>query len=884
MIVDTSYLWLLAEAAAWPLASEAGFTAVLTSFARNPIGVFDARTKMVADSMEERVRPMSRGLSLDALRQLGGRAWFGDSSVEGAQPLTDYLARIAATHLEHRGNMVVLASQDDPSEVAARWRWISLALPPDSIVAALSASQTQPPVDAVELAPPLLAQRLNLAPFAETHLHVGAAVSFPMLWSSLARVIGQNGVRAWELKKSGGVPFGNECTFAQRMFEAFIGRVLIAAFLRSRRCGYDFSFGEFLRRTLQPIANAMNWPAGASDAALRLTAVAHSLSTAGSSAPWPELRLLYRRLVDLPRPTESSTADSPFDLDPLRTSYPARTSPEVQMQCEALQYLGCGDARSPGRNDRSFAALFWQYSRIRNIIYRLIVEQPGTAGLDWFGQHYFRISPMRGGLENTLYRNAMDVQSGGLQLGSIEVRTSPYRDWHAAGRHLRTIARQVKAFGAAARGAGQTPPEVGLVLHFIKTSHRGQRAQPALNADPRSHIYGCRYGEWFHARQREVNALERVLYHAPESLALLRGIDVANAELAIPTWVLLPLLRRVVTASRDAAATLHASQPQWRAGAIRTTVHAGEDYRTIIEGLRRIHELLEFGALSPGSRIGHGLALADDADRWRRRIGGIITQPAEERLDDLLWMTSCHLAPGFGDGSGRGRALEAEALKLARRLYDDDDVRIEDLLLARERRHDPDILAAIEYPRSRLPAQEALQSFPRWRRLLMRYLCDTGVFLRGQQAIEVPITADDVAFITVAQGWLRRELAAIEITVESNPSSNLLIGDMVALEYHPALRLQPLDPNAEGARVLLSINTDNPITFATRLADEFAYVYFALLRNRATTSSQALAWLEQRRSDGWLSRFTLPASTDSSILDSIAYGRRGQPRDIGDSP
>ena len=92
---------------------------------------------------------------------------------------------------------------------------------------------------------------------------------------------------------------------------------------------------------------------------------------------------------------------------------------------------------------------------------------------------------------------------------------------------------------------------------------------------------------------------------------------------------------------------------------------------------------------------------------------------------------------------------------------------------------------------------------------------------------------------------------------------------MVALEYHPAFKIQPLQPAADTSRVLLSINTDNPITFATSLADEFAYVYFAMLQNRSATAHEALEWLERRRGDGWHSRFTVAASTRPDVLAHI---------------
>lgn len=129
------------------------------------------------------------------------------------------------------------------------------------------------------------------------------------------------------------------------------------------------------------------------------------------------------------------------------------------------------------------------------------------------------------------------------------------------------------------------------------------------------------------------------------------------------------------------------------------------------------------------------------------------------------------------------------------------------------------------------------------------------------------VNDSEVAMLREAQRWLRKELGRLEITVESNPSSNLLIGDLLALEEHPAFRLQPLPSQAEpeGGPVLLSVNTDNPITFSSCLADEFAHIYHALLRKQVR-AQDALLWLDRVRMNGWRSRFTLPTSARAEAL------------------
>ena len=150
----------------------------------------------------------------------------------------------------------------------------------------------------------------------------------------------------------------------------------------------------------------------------------------------------------------------------------------------------------------------------------------------------------------------------------------------------------------------------------------------------------------------------------------------------------------------------------------------------------------------------------------------------------------------------------------------------------------------------------------------MYYLNDAGVFDRGQEAIEVACHESEVSMLKHVQSWLRGELARMEITVESNPSSNLVIGDLVDLEDHPVFRLMPIVRSSGEISIPISINVDNAITFSPCMADEFAHTYYALLRH-GVPAGEAQAWLERAREAGWKSRFTLEASTDPDALRQV---------------
>ncbi len=846
------YGWLYAEAASWPLASESSFNHQLKRIEHTQ-GILRGAAELVATDLIEALRPAARGLSVESLRQVATHAWFDGAGPSGS--IVRYLTRLAEQHLVTSGDVIILREDGDRARTAARWRWLSFALPTDTLAAALAAARNvSKPAEGIDVMPRMLASRILGTDIAETHLHVGAAVSFAQLWSSIVATAGT--LMPKTLKNEGRSPFGSRSRFVQRLLEAAIARLLLARFLRANQLGWAGSFDSHVRTTLQEVGNTTSWPAGSLDVAFRLDAVRHALVRAAVSMPLPEMRLLYRRITAV---RAASKRTEP--LDPMSSWLVRSESPdgaELLFQTRSIRYL-------LDHHDPEFSDLFWQYLRVRNVTYRHVVQSPGTAGLDWFARHYSRLSPLRRGLERSIYSSAIKLQSAGMTLGSIEMRTSPANSWVELRREAKTIARQAASVPLR-RGKR---PEVGLILHFIKEGTRRDGRTTMLHANPRSPAHGCRYGAWHYAKWREANSIARVLRYCPELLLVIRGIDVASRELTVPTWPLLPLFEFVRRASQSAAEVLRRARADWNVPPVRATAHAGEDYRTLTEGLRRVHELIEFGAIGAGDRIGHAIALADDPERWAMRVERSI-QPKDERLDDLLWQIERYDRRELLDLDGRRSALSFEARQLAALIHGH-DVAVEELLEARRLRHSPDVLERLGYPFMQSGITSRLSSSSSSHKavdLLLEHLTDPGVFDRGLQPIEVTTTDDDVRFLSAAQRWMRRTIARLEITVESNPSSNLLIGDMVSLDSHPALQLQPLKNDGGADRVLLSINTDDPVTFATRLSDEYAYIYFALLRG-GIDSDTAFRWISDRIRDGWTSRFTVPHSADATVLSEI---------------
>jgi Adenosine deaminase len=859
--------WLEAAATAFPLLSVAAFDERTTElrYADGCFGVLDTRTARLAECFEREFRHQSGGVSIDVLRLWRDLAWFRGHP--RSMPLDELLRQVAAEHLEPRGHATGLRRDGDPvtapkGESFARrvlsWRWLSLRLPTDLLVAAVHVDAAfDPPRNHVDISTPGLRAVLERE-CAETHLHVGAAVSFPVLWAATLLELRTSPKIPDRLLRVESPPFGAAMVFWERLLAAAVARLAMARYLWDRERGLaPENFGAFVQAPpWRKTGDATRW--------IGLTSILDLLrgvSAVRTADVWRYYRALTatRRSSARRAPRREHAADAADEClarDPVAAWLPPRdnlAAPETRFATRALRYL------QKRRDDRAFALVFWQYQRVREAMRTHVVEPLGIEGLEWFARHFDHIRPFRGPLQKAMYASALQLQSHETNLRAIEMRTAPDHTWSAVRDQVRALARD------ALRHQEKTGKvtEVGLILHFIKQREHRRGRQTRLHADPRSGGGGFRFAAWLAERWRETRAIERALENDARLLVLLRGIDVASRELEEPTWVLVPLYSRLREASVRAARW--AGGPNVIVPPLRATAHVGEDYRRLTEGLRRVHEAMEY-LLRTGDRMGHALAAGRDPEVWAAHCPQV-PQPREDRLDDLLWELSLYARGNLPVDAQRTERVRREILEHGRQIYRGPQVTVDELQESRRLRHDRRLIDLLRQ-----------RSLPDVDRLLHGYWHDADVFVRGQEPVAIAVEASEVAFLKAAQRSLRKSLAEREITVESNPSSNLVIGGYRRFTEHPAFALNPVGDLAdESCRVLVSINSDDPLTFATRLSSEIAYTYHALVAS-GHGAEEALHWVEKARSHATASRFTVEASTRRDVLEAIVAGkgRRGR--------
>ena len=152
--------------------------------------------------------------------------------------------------------------------------------------------------------------------------------------------------------------------------------------------------------------------------------------------------------------------------------------------------------------------------------------------------------------------------------------------------------------------------------------------------------------------------------------------------------------------------------------------------------------------------------------------------------------------------------------------------------------------------------QGRLHSPRRVGKILELYLDDESVFRRGQTLIDVPVRMDEVEALNAVQYGLRHGISQHGIVIEVNPSSNLLIGDLLDLRNHPILRLNPPipEPNSPPS-VAIALGSDDPLTFSTDLLKEYTLLCQAAC-SAGYPEPAVQAWLESIRQTGMDARFT----------------------------
>ncbi|MBU0553304.1 hypothetical protein KKB55_10950 [Myxococcota bacterium] len=458
--------------------------------------------------------------------------------------------------------------------------------------------------------------------------------------------------------------------------------------------------------------------------------------------------------------------------------------------------------------DKIFTLVLIQYIRVQCILHEYLVQDIQRPGLDAFVQVFDRIKPYRKGINEETYLDAATMRNE-LNLQAIEPRTAPPNNLSEARKHISRVR--------------DLPIEAGWVYHLIRD----------LDSDKS-------FTQQHRAITNQGEQLCRMLRHNPYWLAYFRGVDVASLERNGPLWLVADILRDVLRASAKAS-------QQTGLRPLGLTLHAGEDFKHLLSGLRAIHEPFEYGLMRRDDRLGHGLALGLDPAQWVERNPEVFISPWI-RLLDLDWAL----------GLVRRDVLDLPKIDLYP-FAEERQQLIKQLKLAPIFEHLSNYNDSLHnFLGSRGIIKQIVNQGNLYCESLktLRLKFPKNIIEMNNDALILKHTSRDLPLLIAIQKWLSTYISYWQTVIEINPSSNFVIGGLRVPLDQPLFQLRS-ENLADPMPVPVVLSTDDPLQFATNLEDEFAYAWAGMVAS-GRPAGFARERLKEMAHASWTARFTIP--------------------------
>lgn len=819
---------MYAEAVAVQLRDPESFRRVTTSGPWNSIepGVREA-TQRHAEDLGLTPVEVERALADARMR------WTGKRKNEDTQSVA--LLQAAANDLLQQDGreMILKVDRKEPGREILRWRFVSLALPPSILTSAAATDGPRVP-DRVRLLHDSMAPD---SPVAHNHVHHSAMMSFDEIWESLRlRVLFRYG----EVVKSLGDGRANcpglheqpclgmepeqERAKALESLTAAVGHARhMAQWADTLRQGFvagrllDLHAGHHL-----PLVDCNHCLVARTSLRFLLNGRVRPYRHTPMAYPWKD------ELIGLGRRWRAEGAEASA------RRWHSRGNRFLERQMERERNVLRRAFRHAGSTtDPLYEKLLLQYLRIKTQVFRLLVHRPGEPGLIRFLNYFQQIK---------VYAPEADlIQPRQVHEPGLRVRSTEYRVAPDAWLKVLQRAEQRDLRRKPRRETGEEGEE-GWLVHFKRKNAR--RSLPLFGADAST-------------MDAEADRILRAITADSRRLRQLCGIDVCGVEQAQPLWVSARTLHQTRARSR----TIAAARPHLRLRPLRLTLHAGEDFRWLTSGMRAIAEPFHWNLVERGDRIGHGIAVTVDPDRWWNRLDGQIVPV--KRFDRLLDLAFLAEYAGEKANEEQARWLRSEVRKT-----------LEGLGLITAEQTDGDLVESAKGLWRDLGGV-VTRRLMRWRdrpnglstcqSWIHRYLWSRRT--QEKAAEEVSLECHEAMHVErdlliEARKVLIHQVAYWQVCIESNPSSNLVVAGLDAMMAQDFLQKRPTEATAPGQEILTwTISTDDPITFSTSLADEYAYAWAGLVlrENNRCDPAYARALLDEAAATSMRMRFTTPS-------------------------
>lgn len=531
------------------------------------------------------------------------------------------------------------------------------------------------------------------------------------------------------------------------------------------------------------------------------------------------------------------------------------------------------------------ARLFWFYIQVKNTFLSNVQQQEGIAGFDFFEHTLRQITWRESSQKNPFFTEIGEFLQESGSVIKLELMIAPQKNRDEYDKIINSIVyiKREMDKGLSMKLKSQVrETKVGVIVHFIKNEgdylnvrqNRGQNAYRVYHYSIRDKIK--EYSDELYRYKTFPNTSEK-----SSNIAIV-AIDTANRELYCPpevfgeSYQMLFEQNFYIESSRKFKGR---------------TYHVGEDFEHIMTGMRRIYEAIYYLNISAGDRLGHCIALGLDVERWAYSNGTVEINKIDW-LDNSIFEWYILRLRGVKDFTRIGM-LEHRIADLSFDIFgtpvspqvllnawlkrgsvahqegecfgSEENIPVwiqlqGQVMKASKRRGCHSVISSIEslenicnkygVPYEKpvpLPEDEA-------DRVLTEYLYDKHTIDNFLELISVD-TISEIPYMIKVQELLIEIIKEKSIVIESNPTSNWLIGGLDSFSSIPCVQWLLTD-----RQIPFSINIDDPSVFGNTVENEYYLVFSAILKG-----SEGLKGVERERALELLNKVRL-AGIESSFL------------------
>lgn len=419
------------------------------------------------------------------------------------------------------------------------------------------------------------------------------------------------------------------------------------------------------------------------------------------------------------------------------------------------------------------------------------------------------------------------------------------------------------------KATGVNIPNVGIVFSFLKNRFlenisRYYCWKRVLVYEHSKYTYSL-VRRYF--LQNTALAIEEIRQTIPKIDEYIVGIDAASDENAEEPWMFASAYKMIRSHNSTKPISVFAKGNKVEFNRIQNigfTFHVGEDFRHILSGLRHVDEVLEEFSYKPGDRLGHALVLGIDIREWIRN-NEVVAIPLLEYLEDWLWVWGVLVESEIGNAVSRD-AVEDKIMEIAKEIhFSEESIPVRILYGEYKAKFRCDHAEIAE--KSRCWHLDEKDRFCRWdeakgnkeknikswteNRILLTNYCP--VFSKKNKVELVTVKMADLELFQSLQEYLIRKVEKKGVYIETNPTSNLTIGDFEQMSRHPIFSLNQNSRSLPN-HTMITINSDDPLVFNTNVENEFAYIYYAA-EAEGMSKEEILEWIDRIRVHGLNSSF-----------------------------